>query len=128
MATLKFDPPKINTPVAHYEWNCDHAAITHNGAVMRNGTRIPARPWCDVAIAETDLGQVFRKHYGATESLQAAWELTAFETGDRFKEMISSERWQWDGITHRRNGETVGSPRNIVDTRELLESQTLELR
>jgi hypothetical protein len=31
--------------------------------------------------------------------------------------------WDWSGTTHRRNGETAGSPRNIVDTGALRDSR-----
>lgn len=34
---------------------------------------------------------------------------------------IASPVWDWDGTTYRRNGEVIGSPRNIIDEGELLE-------
>lgn len=36
-------------------------------------------------------------------------------------EMINA-KWQWSGTTVRRNGSTVTSPRNLVDTGELIDS------
>lgn len=36
---------------------------------------------------------------------------------------IESEIWKWDGYTLRKNGDLVGSPRDIVDTGELRDSQ-----
>lgn len=127
MAKVKLKLPKIDTQLAHYEWNCDHASIVHNGAHFVNGTRLPARPWTDAAITETDTPSVYAKHYAATNDLQAAWELTAFELGDKFQEMIKDERWDWPRNTVRRNGSVVGSPRDAYDEGTLHDSQTLEL-
>ena len=39
------------------------------------------------------------------------------------KEQIRTERYSWPGETRRRNGETVTSPRDIVDTGAFLRSQ-----
>ncbi len=41
----------------------------------------------------------------------------------RLKEEIKTVRYPWPGVTQRRNGETVGSPRDIVDTGAFLRSQ-----
>ena len=47
------------------------------------------------------------------------------EANDDLKEMIVGEIispvWDWTGTTERENGETVGSPRDIVDQGELLD-------
>jgi hypothetical protein len=40
------------------------------------------------------------------------------------QESIKAEVYEWPTTTRRKNGETVGSPRNIVDTGELLRSQS----
>ena len=39
---------------------------------------------------------------------------------------LESEKWQWPRETKRTNGSTVGSPRDIVDTGELLKSLDIE--
>jgi hypothetical protein len=39
------------------------------------------------------------------------------------KAEIKTERYPWPGVTVRRNGETVSSPRDIVDTGAFLRSQ-----
>ena len=39
------------------------------------------------------------------------------------KDEIKTERYSWPGETRRRNGTTVGSPRDIVDTGAFLRSQ-----
>ncbi len=41
----------------------------------------------------------------------------------RLREEIRSVQYPWPGVTQRRNGETVGSPRDIVDTGAFLRSQ-----
>ncbi len=41
----------------------------------------------------------------------------------RLREEIRSVQYPWPGVTVRRNGETVSSPRDIVDTGAFLRSQ-----
>jgi hypothetical protein len=41
----------------------------------------------------------------------------------QLKEEIKTERYTWPGETRRRNGDLVGSPRDIVDTGVFLRSQ-----
>ena len=41
-----------------------------------------------------------------------------------FDQQMASEKWQWnENQTRRKNGEVVGSPRDIVDTGDLLQSK-----
>ena len=41
-----------------------------------------------------------------------------------FDQQMASEKWEWNGNqTRRKNGEIVGSPRDIVDTGDLLQSK-----
>ena len=42
---------------------------------------------------------------------------------ERLRSEIRSEQFPWPGETRRRNGETVSSPRDIVDTGAFLRSQ-----
>jgi hypothetical protein len=42
---------------------------------------------------------------------------------DQCRIEIETEQWRWDGYTLRRNGDLVGSPRDIVDEGELRDSQ-----
>ena len=46
---------------------------------------------------------------------------------DKFRSQFSSVTYPWPNKTRRRNGETVESPRDIVDTSVLRESQTVQL-
>jgi hypothetical protein len=44
---------------------------------------------------------------------------------DAYDDAMTDKVWAWDGITHRKNGEVVGSPRNILDTEELINSKII---
>lgn len=54
--------------------------------------------------------------------------LTAYgkTIGDEFKEQIKTVRYPWPRTTERKNGATVGSPRDIVDLGGFLRSQRRE--
>lgn len=57
-------------------------------------------------------------------AISKAFEVTVEAYGDECKIAIESPIWEWtDTITHRQNGEIVGSPRSAVDTRDLIDSQ-----
>ncbi len=55
--------------------------------------------------------------------INAAFMETAKELNDRFHQSIVDPKWQWSRVTIRRNGETVSSPRSIVDEGTLRDSQ-----
>jgi hypothetical protein len=55
----------------------------------------------------------------------AAFVDTCNDLDTPLKESISSDIWEWPRITHRRSGEVVGSPRNIIDLGNLQKSQKL---
>ncbi len=42
---------------------------------------------------------------------------------DEFRSQFSQKNYQWGGVTRRRNGEVVGTSRDLVDTGVLRESQ-----
>ncbi len=49
----------------------------------------------------------------------------------QLKEEIEAEKWEWSGITNRRvgtgrTGKVAGSPRDIVDTGDLRDSQSID--
>jgi hypothetical protein len=62
-----------------------------------------------------------------------ALESILFDAGEQvvagldsaFSEKLASPEYQWPGTTKRQNGQTVGSPRDIIDTGELDSSQRL---
>lgn len=45
------------------------------------------------------------------------------ELAEQLKTEIKASQFSWPGTTRRKNGSTVGSPRNIVDTGAFLASQ-----
>lgn len=48
--------------------------------------------------------------------LQQAFHNTATHFGDALNDAIEADIYEWDNITHRKSGEIVGTPRNVVDT------------
>ena len=66
-----------------------------------------------------------KKLYGINQRTFAA----AMDWADEnFDEQMTEEQWRWrgkgpDGTTRRKNGEVVTEPRNIIDTRALIESK-----
>lgn len=113
--------------IAVYRWLCDHAIFVYEGFQRHDGTVAPARPWVEAALAETDVKAIFLMEYTRNAgNMQRAWLATVEQLGQRFQDMIQDERWDWDRETVRSDGGVVGSPRDAVDTGELLESQVIE--
>ena len=57
------------------------------------------------------------------QKLAKAFETWAqFDVNDYFRDQFLEDKWPYDGETERKNGETVGSPRNIFDLGELYKS------
>lgn len=55
--------------------------------------------------------------------LAKAFETWArFDVNDYFRDQFIEDKWSYDGETERKNGEIVGSPRNIFDLGELYRS------
>ena len=126
MATLRWNPPKLSAPTAVYEWPVDYAAANHNGATLRNGGTIPARPWTEYPLEnglrlDEDLADNFKR----SQNLDSAFRATATTYNRAMQQAIASPVWNWPRRTLRRSGEVAGSPRNIVDEGDLLDSQKL---
>lgn len=124
---LNWHPPKPEYTKAHYTWSADHAAQVHEGGIRADGSRMPARPFVDVTVEETDIAGAFVENFQNTKDLGEAFADTAYYLAGQFEQAIQDERWEWDRPTVRSDGSVVGSPRDIVDTGELLRSQSLEL-
>jgi hypothetical protein len=60
-------------------------------------------------------------------AIQQALTKTIDAVAQTADQSMTDERWQWDGYTVRRNGQVVGSPRDIVDTGELYRSRTMPI-
>lgn len=66
--------------------------------------------------AEVHLGTFDRK-------VQVAFRRTVREVEREARDAHDEVIWGWSGRTERRNGETAGSPRNVVDLGTLRDSQ-----
>lgn len=124
---LNWNPPKVSRQRAVYRWSAPHAVYVHEGAVLNNGTVLPARRWTDYAIANTPIPQVFASEYQISGSLDGAFRLLANRLDDAFRLAIESPIWDWPRSTKRSNGETVFTPRDIVDQGTLRDSQSFRL-
>ncbi len=49
-----------------YVWSVEYSAAVHEGATLRNGAKLPARPWTKVALKRIDLedimGRLWRRY------------------------------------------------------------------
>ena len=126
MPSLSWNPPNLpSNKTAVYTWTADYAPIVHEGARVRGGGEIPARPWTRQARENLDLLKEFADQYKGTENIDQAFRGTAIAYNRQMQVEISSKVWDWPGKTKRKNGEIAGSPRDIVDTGELRNSQSL---
>jgi hypothetical protein len=58
---------------------------------------------------------------------EAAMKAVAPELNGRFQEAIGSRVWEWPNVTIRSNKKPVGSPRNIVDSGALRQSNGFQV-
>ena len=61
------------------------------------------------------------------DAINAAFSATVSDVANASKNAIESERWAWANTTVRSDGSVVGSPRDIVDTGELRDSQEVSI-
>lgn len=67
-----------------------------------------------------DLGRIER-------GLTRAFAEVGQDLAQVIREDFDHPIWQWRGITRRKSGERAGSPRNLVDTGDLRDSQVLNI-
>jgi hypothetical protein len=99
--------------------DAEHSAVVVMGGYRDDGSVMPARDFFTDAIAQTDFeikGDIQQGFIDINKGLH-----------ENIKGSITDKKWKWDRVTYRRNGEVADSPRNIVDTSELLDSQHWEL-
>lgn len=113
---LIWQPPKINSMMAHHESGAEHSAFVVTGGYRSDGSIIPGRDFFQAAIAETNFEIT-------GDNIQVGFVQIQEELHANIKEAIVSPTWEWNRVTYRENGDVVTSPRNIVDTGELLNSQ-----
>ena len=122
---------KVNIPrkqTATLTWSADHAALVHEGATLRNGTELPARPCVDQTIQQFNAPESYAESFQKSEDFAQAFTEMAIAFGETAQENINAEAWEWPRETVRQNGMVAGSPRDIVDTGELRDSYTIEVR
>jgi hypothetical protein len=61
------------------------------------------------------------------EAIAESFEATVDAYAEQCQIELQSEKWDWPRMTHRQNGEVVGSPRSAVDTGDLINSQQVEI-
>ena len=126
MATLRWNPPKLTTATAVYTWGVPYAAAQHEGATLRNGGTIPPRPWTEYPLENgLKLDEDLADNYRRSQNLGTAFKATATTYNRAMQEAIAASVWNWPRRTVRRSGEVAGSPRNVVDEGDLLNSQKL---
>ena len=64
-------------------------------------------------------------HNRISKAVTSAFDATIDRLSDEFDNAITADVWQWSGVTVRRNGDIVSSPRDIVDEGSLLGSQVI---
>lgn len=87
----------------------------------------PARPWADHVIDDEEdilddllLNSVVRDDFAQT------FINFGFALGFAFQDAIEADIWYWPNRTERSDGTIVDSPRDIVDTGALRDSQTID--
>jgi hypothetical protein len=121
-----WNPPELSFHTARYEWDVDYATKVHEGDISKSGNIYPARPWTDDALSRIDVEREFREAWIDNEDLDDTFRDFAQLMFNEFHVSMADEKWNWPTITQRKNGEAVGSPRSIIDTQELYNSQSLE--
>lgn len=107
-------------------WNTRYAAYVHEGYTRNDGTTAPARPWVNTTIEEFEFIEELQNELVKSNSIKDAFEAMAESFGESCQENIEADIWNWDRPTKRSSGETVTSPRDIVDTKELYNSYNIE--
>ena len=74
-------------------------------------------------MSATIVGGEFINPEALVKKLSKAFETwSRFDVNDHFRNEFLEEKWPYDGETKRKNGNTVGSPRDIFDLGELYKS------
>ena len=125
---LNWHPPKIDNIKARFKSEADHSFDVHFGKLRADRSIMPARPFIDSAVSLTAFEEIIKEAYRrgngeVGDRLTKAFIDLCEELHKNIKTEITSEKWAWDRPTWRSDGSVVGSPRDIVDTEELIKSQ-----
>ena len=125
---LDWTPPRPTLSKGEFAWAVDYAADVHEGRERRDGSDMPSRPFAMAAVDESDPEGLFR-HLFLENNFDFDQTFVDFCEwyGEAFEFNIQDDRWEWDRTTLRRNGQVVKSPRDAVDTGDLLRSQSLTI-
>lgn len=121
---FKWHPPNIEDHTALLISEPDHSADVQYGEARDDGTMKPATPFMTAAVANLDLEDAFANFYRLEGNVKDAFVDTVEALHEEIKGQITDEKWEWDRVTVRSSGEVVGTPRDRVDTGELLMGQT----
>lgn len=50
-----------NGNAAEFTWDTDYAMAVHDGATLKNGTELPARPWTDLGLQQSTAVEVMQR-------------------------------------------------------------------
>lgn len=127
---LVWNPPEINPLVAVF-YNEDDASVdAHEGFTRNDGTDAPARPFITYGAEAVDIPKEVVSNFGGdiqNGGLKQAFEATAQTIHDEIMYLITEDVWDWDRTTHRRSGEVVTTPRDIVDLGGVRDGQKFEV-
>lgn len=56
-----YDMTLVDPDTYEHTWAVDYAVAAHEGARLRNGANIPARPWTTYALRQKDFADVFAR-------------------------------------------------------------------
>jgi hypothetical protein len=126
----------INLPkkqVSTFTWTSDHAAKVHEGWTLKNGDSAPARPWVWLTADSYDfkkelLELILKSNKNLSGAIEDAFVKLSINFGDEMQNNIQSPIWNWPRNTLRKSGELVGSPRNIVDLGDLINSYSITIK
>lgn len=88
-----------------------------------DGSTRPGRPWFWTALEQFDLAKSIALRMRSPKDAQKAFSAAAMDFHEIVLNEIESKKWEWDRLTRRKSGALVGTPRDIVDTGELRNSQ-----
>ena len=127
--SLKWTPPRLPTKkIAVHENTDPYAAAVHEGARLKIGGTIQARPWMMSAYqgpygGYDAIGQ-FMSAYRQSSSISKAFRSTASRANNIMRQLIKFNGWPYNATTKRKNGQIVGPPtRNIFDKGGLARAQ-----
>lgn len=122
---INWTPPKIESAIATYHSSADYSIEVHEGDRSRGR---PPRRWVDAVLTEQPPVKQVVEHFQVSGDINLAFEQMADDFLESCRSMIQSVVWYWPRMTRRSDGSIVQSPRDIVDTGHLLETQSITVR